>query len=130
LTSQLSGHLLLTASATLFTLGAALGFVHGGILGVLGRPEHMSPRQAVGAMVHGLFYLVPGLLVGWLVAGWVAALPIALHGHPIAAVISAVAWAGMAVTVYFAGSAGLHAAQLAYRRWPDRVPGTHPERRP
>jgi energy-converting hydrogenase Eha subunit E len=76
-------------------------------------------------MVHGLLYLVPALLLGWLIAGWVAAMPIALSGgHVVAAVISAFAWVGMALTVYFAGSTGLHALTLAYHRWPDRVPGT------
>jgi len=125
LTNRMSGHLLLLASATLFAIGAVIGLVHGGILGVVGRPEGTSPRQALGAMVHGLLYLVPALLLGWLIAGWVAAMPIALAGdHIVAAVISALAWVGMAATVYFAGSTGLHALALAYRRWPDRVPGT------
>ncbi len=124
-TTRMSGHLLLLASATLFALGALIGLAHGVILGVVGRPEGTTPRQALGAMVHGLLYLVPALLLGWLIAGWVAAMPIALSGdHIVAAVISALAWVGMAATVYFAGSTGLHALSLAYRRWPDRVPGT------
>jgi len=76
-------------------------------------------------MVHGLFYYPFGLLLSWAVAGWVAAMPIALLGHHIiGAAISALAWVAMAATVYFAGSTGLHAITLAYRRWPDRVPGT------
>ena len=105
LTNQMSGHLLLMASATLFALGAVLGMVHGVILGIAGRPEGTTPRQAWSAMVHGLLYLVPALLLGWLIAGWVAAMPIALNGgHVVAAVISAFAWIGMALTVYFAGS--------------------------
>ncbi len=125
LTNQMSGHLLLMASATLFAIGAVLGMVHGVILGIVGRPEGTTPRQAWSAMVHGLLYLVPALLLGWLIAGWVAAMPIALNGgHVVAAVISAFAWVGMILTVYFAGSTGLHALSLAYRRWPERVPGT------
>jgi len=125
LTNQMSGHLLLMASASLFAIGAVLGMVHGVILGIVGRPEGTTPRQAWSAMVHGLLYLVPALLLGWLIAGWVAAMPIALNGgHVVAAVISALAWVGMLLTVYFAGSTGLHALTLAYRRWPERVPGT------
>ncbi len=124
-TNRMSGHMLLMASASLFALGAVLGLVHGGILGVLGRPEGTTPRQALGAMVHGLLYLVPALLLGWLIAGWVAAMPIALQGsHIVAAVISALAWIGMGLTIYFALSTGVHATTLAYRRWPERVPGT------
>jgi hypothetical protein len=81
LTNQMSGHLLLMASATLFALGAVLGMVHGVILGIAGRPDGTTPRQAWSAMVHGLLYLVPALLLGWLIAGWVAAMPIALTGR-------------------------------------------------
>ena len=124
-TNRMSGHLLLLGSATLFVIGAVLGLVHGMILGVAGRPEGTTPRQAFGAMLHGLFYYPFGLLLSWAVAGWVAAMPIALLGHHIiGAAISALAWVAMAATVYFAASTGLHALQLAYRRWPDRVPGT------
>lgn len=124
-TDRLSGHLLMVASAALFVLGAALGLVHGALLGVLGRPLGTTPRQAVAAMVHGLLYLVPALLLGWLTAGWVAALPIAVRtDRALATVISVGAWVVMIATLYFAGSAGLAAAKLAYQRWPDRVPGT------
>jgi hypothetical protein len=124
-TDRMSGHLLLLGSATLFVVGAVLGLVHGMILGVAGRPEGTSIRQALGAMAHGLFYFPFGLLLSWAVAGWVAALPIALLGHHIIGVaISALAWVAMLATVYFAASTGLHALTLAFRRWPERVPGT------
>jgi hypothetical protein len=124
-TNRMSGHLLLLGSATLFVAGAVLGLVQGMILGVAGRPEGTTSGQAFQAMLHGLFYYPFGLLLSWAVAGWVAAMPIALLGHHvIGAAISALAWVAMAATVYFAASTGLHALTLAYRRWPDRVPGT------
>jgi len=122
---KMSGHLLLMGSAVLFAIGAVIGLVHGVILGIAGRPEGTTPREAVRAMVHGLFYYPFGLLLSWAVAGWVAAMPLALLGHHIlGAAISALAWVAMAATVYFAGSTGIHALGLAYRRWPDRLPGT------
>jgi len=124
-TGKLGGHLMLTASVTLFAVGAVVGLAHGVALGIFGRPEGASVRDTLNALVHGLLYLVPALLLGWLIAGWVAALPLALSGHKvIGTAISAVAWLAMAVTVFFAGSTGLRAAQLAYRRWPHRVAGT------
>jgi len=124
-TNRMSGHLLLLGSATLFVAGAVLGLIHGMILGVAGRPEGTTAGQAFKAMLHGLFYYPFGLLLSWAVAGWVAAMPIALLGHHIlGAAISALAWVAMAATTYFAASTGLHALTLAYRRWPDRVPGT------
>jgi len=125
LTDRLSGHLMLMTSVVLFAVGAVIGLVHGVILGVAGRPEGTTPRQALGAMLHGLFYYPFGLLLSWAVAGWVAAMPLAVNGHHIlGAAISALAWVAMAATVYFAGSTGIHALALAYRRWPDRLPGT------
>ena len=124
-TNRLSGHLMLTASAALFAIGALAGLVHGVALGIFGRPEGTTVRQAWAAMLHGLLYLVPSLLLGWLIAGWVAAMPMAFGGkHVIATAISALAWVAMVVTVYFAGSVGLRAAQLAFRRWPHRAVGT------
>lgn len=125
ITNRLSGHLMLTASATLFAIGALVGLAHGVALGIFGRPEGTTVRSAWGAMVHGLLYLVPSLLLGWLIAGWVAAMPMALGGkHLIATAISALAWVVMVVTLYFAGSAGVRAAGLAFRRWPHRVVGS------
>jgi len=124
-TGKLGGHLMLTASVTLFAVGAVVGLAHGVALGIFGRPEGASVRDTLNALVHGLLYLVPALLLGWLIAGWVAAMPLALSGHKvIGTAISAVAWLAMVVTVFFAGSTGVRAARLAYRRWPHRVAGT------
>ena len=122
---KLSGHLMLTASVTLFAVGAVVGLAHGVALGILGRPEGASIRDTVNALVHGLLYLVPAQLLGWLVAGWVAAMPLALGGHKvIGTALSGLAWVAMVVTTYFAASTGLHATKLAFRRWTHRVAGT------
>jgi hypothetical protein len=124
-TARLSGHMMLMASATLFTAGAVLGLAHGLVLSVFGRPEGMTAMGALAAVRHGALYLVPALLLGWLLAGWVASLPIAVSGrHAIAVGISIAAWVIMLATVLFAGSVGIEAARMAYRRWPDRVLGS------
>lgn len=124
-TDRLSAHAFLMMSVLLYMVGAGLGLLHGVVLGLLGRPEGTTRREAAGQMAHGLIYLAPALLLGWLTAGWVAALPIALHGHKfLGTAMSVLAWVIMAGAVAFAGSAGLDAAKLAYRRWQDRVPGT------
>lgn len=125
MTDNLSGHGLIASSAAFYMLGAVIGLVHGLLLGVFGRPDGVNPRQALAGMAHGLIYLVPALLLGWLAAGWVAALPIALRGrHLVAGAITAVAWLLMIATVVVAISAGLAAARLAFRRWKDRLAGT------
>jgi len=124
-TGRLDPHRMLTTSGALFGAGAMLGVAHGVVLGIFGRPEGTGARQAVGAILHGLLYLVPSLLLGGLVAGWVAAMPMALGGgHVIATGISALAWLAMLVTTGFAALNGLRAARLAYRRWPQRAAGT------
>lgn len=124
-TGQLSAHLMLVASTTLFVVGAVLGLAHGVVLGIFGRPEGHTLQRAGNALLHGMLYLAPALLLGWLLAGWVAALPLAVHGrHGIAIVVSVLAWLAMVVPVWLAVSTGAHAATLAYRRWPERVLGT------
>ena len=125
LTSRLSGHLLITASAVFFAIGAALGLAHGTMLGVFGRPDGTTPRQAFASIARGTIFLLPSLLLGWLIAGWDAALPIVLIGHHIlGGVITLGAWMIMAAVVALASAAGLRAARLMFRRWPDRVLGT------
>jgi hypothetical protein len=125
LTSHLSGHLLIAASAAFFAIGAALGLAHGTMLGVFGRPEGTTPRQALGSIGRGAIFLLPALLLGWLIAGWVAALPIVLIGHHIlGGVITLGAWMIMAAVVAVASASGLRAARLLFRRWPDRILGS------
>lgn len=124
-TDRLSAHAFLMMSVLLYAVGAALGLLHGLVLGIFGRPDGTTPRVAAGQMAHGLIYLVPALLLGWLTAGWVATLPIALHSHKVfATAVSVLAWLLTFGVLAFAAGAGLDAAKLAYRRWPDRVPGT------
>jgi len=124
LTSQMSGHMLIAASAVFYIVGALLGLAHGVMLGIFGRPEGVTPMQAARSMAHGIMFYVPALFLGWLVAGWVAALPIALiGGHVFGLIITLLAWMVMVAIVTVAISTGLKAARLAWARWPDRVPG-------
>jgi hypothetical protein len=121
---RLSGHLVLATSATLYVVGALLGLGHGVLLGVFGRAGG-TPRRALEGIAHGAIYLIPALLLGWLVAGWVAAFPVAvLADRTVATLVSVLAWAMLAVTLYAALESGLRAARHAMRRWPDRVAGT------
>lgn len=125
MTDNLSGHGLIASSAAFYILGAVLGLVHGLLLGVFGRPEGVTARQALAGMAHGLIYLMPALLLGWLAAGWAAALPIALRGrHVVALAITVLAWLLVLAAVAVAASAGLAAARLAFGRWHDRTLGT------
>lgn len=124
-TGRMSAHLMLVASTALFAVGAILGLAHGVALGVLGRPKGMDLRGAGRALLHGLIYLAPALLLGWFVAGWIAALPLAVNGgHWFAMAVSMLAWVAMVVLVTIAVRTGLRAAAFAFARWPDRVLGS------
>lgn len=124
-TGQMSGHLMLMGSTVLFAIGAMLGLAHGVILGIFGRPEGWSVGKAGNALLHGLLWLGPALLVGWLLAGWVAALPIALEGqHYLAAAISVLAWVAFVAMALWAARHGIAAARMVGRRWDDRILGT------
>lgn len=125
MTEKLSAHALIAASAVYFIVGAALGLFHGALLGVMGRPDGWTVRQTIRSMLHGMIYLIPLLLLGWLGAGWAAALPIVIRGrHLFAGAVTLAAWLLVLVAVVLAASAGLRAAKYAFARWPDRVPGS------
>ncbi len=122
---RMSGHLMLMGSTVLFVIGAVLGLAHGVILGLFGRPDGWSLAKAGNALLHGLLWLGPALLIGWLLAGWIAALPIALGGqHYLASAISVLAWVAMLLTLPWAARRGFEAARLAWARWDDRILGT------
>jgi hypothetical protein len=122
---RMSPHLTIVASTLAFIVGAALGYLNGAVVGILGRPENMTARQAARALLHGMVYLLPAMVVAWFLAGWVAALPLALFtGKYVAAGISIVAWVAMLITGGFAADRGLRAVGNAFARWEDRVLGT------
>lgn len=125
MTERLSAHALIAASAVFFAIGAAIGLFHGALLGVLGRPEGWPVSKAIRSMLHGLIYLVPLLLLGWLGAGWAAALPIVIRGkHLFAGALTIGAWLLVLLAVVVAVSTGLRATRHAFARWPDHRLGS------
>jgi hypothetical protein len=117
--------LMLAAATMTFVIGALLGFGNGALLGFFGRPEAQTKTDALKSEFHGLLYLGPALLIGWLLTGWIAAMPLALHtGSAIGAVISGMAWFALLAVLYAAASTGMRALLNAYRRWPQHTAGT------
>lgn len=118
LTGQLSGHALLLTSTGLFVVGALLGFVHGAVLGWLGRPNEETVRQSLGGLLLSIAYAVPALLVSWLVAGWIGMTSIALYAGKTPALIGvAVAWLIGLGLVALAAEIGFKALRRAYTGW-------------
>lgn len=122
---RLSGNGLLVTSMALFIIGAVLGFLHGAVLGIMGRPEGMSWRRAVGALGLAAMYAVPALTVGFLVAGWIALTAIAIYTGKVLAIAGCtIAWVAGAGLLTYAAVEGWRALRAAYHRWSEARYGT------
>jgi hypothetical protein len=118
LAGQLSGFGLLLTATGLFAVGGALGFVHGGLLGWIGRPAAMSRREALGSLGMGAVYAVPALLLSWLVAGWIAMTSVALYSGKVAGLIGCgIAWLVGAGLLVVAAEQGWSAVRQLYAGW-------------
>jgi hypothetical protein len=118
LAGQLSGFGLLLTATGLFVVGGALGFVHGGLLGWVGRPEQMTRREALGSLGMGAVYAVPALLVSWLVAGWIAMTSVALYSGKVAGLVGCgIAWLIGAALLVVAAEQGWSALRQLYAGW-------------
>ena len=118
LTGQLSGHALLLTCTGLFAVGAVLGFVHGAVLGWMGRPEGTTRRSAATGLAMAAVYAIPALLVSWLIAGWIAMTSVALYAGKTGAMIGCgVAWLVGIGLVALAAENGWRALRHAYAGW-------------
>jgi hypothetical protein len=118
LAGQLSGFGLLLTATGLFAVGAVLGFVHGGLLGWIGRPATESRRAALASLGMGAVYAVPALLVSWLVAGWIAMTSVALYSGKVGGLIgSGIAWLVGAALLVVAAEQGWAALRRLYAGW-------------
>lgn len=118
LTGQLSGHALLLTCTGLFVVGAVLGFVHGAVLGWMGRPEGMSRKVSLSGLALAAAYAIPALLVSWLVAGWIGMTSTALYAGKTPAIVGCgIAWLAGLGLVALAGETGWKALRNAYTGW-------------
>lgn len=125
LTGNLSGNGLIVTAFGLFAIGGILGFLHGAVLGVMGRPANMSWQQAARSLALAALYAIPALTVSFLVAGWIALTPVALYtGKTFPLVMAGAAWAVGAVLVAGAVIEGWQALRRGYARWAEKRYGT------
>lgn len=118
LAGQLSGFGLLMTATGLFGVGAGLGFIHGGLLGYVGRPAEVTRRDAVASLAMGVVYAVPALLLSWLVCGWIAMTSVALYTGRVAGLIGCgVAWLVGAALLYVGAEQGWSALRRLYGSW-------------
>lgn len=108
-------------TATLFFAGGWLiGFLHGGLVGYMGRPEDVSRLLALKRLGLAGLYAVPSLLLSWCLAmcltlgaaGMVA-------GRPAMLVFGVVGLGGLAAAFAWAAVEARSALDHLCRRWPD-----------
>lgn len=122
---RLSGNGLLVTCMALFIIGSALGFLHGAVLGYMGRPTDVSRRKALSALGLAALYTIPALAVAFLVAGWMAMTPIAIYTGKIAALVGCIlAWLVGVVLLAVAAVNGVRALRQAYAGWAEHRYGT------
>jgi hypothetical protein len=125
LAGNLNGNGLLMTALALFVIGAMLGFLHGAVLGVMGRPREMTWQRAARAVALAAMYAVPALTVTFLVAGWIALTPVAIYTGKLAALIGcAIAWIIGTGLICYAAVQGWRALRAAYERWDEKRNGT------
>ena len=125
LAGKLSGNGLLVTSMALFIVGAALGFMHGAVLGIMGRPAGMSWRRATASLGLAALYSIPALAVAFLIAGWIAMTAIAIYtGKVLAVTGSAIAWVIGVVIIAAAAVSGWRSLRRAYARWDEHRYGS------
>lgn len=104
----------------LFFFGAAVGALHGLILGLVGRPEGMSYKDAVISLGWGLVLAVPMAFVARWMAHGIAEVPAAQAlGGLSGTMFSSLFWGAGAGIALIAAAEGYRSLRHAYRRWPD-----------
>ncbi len=115
----LSSSLGFLTATILFVAGSLVGFLHGGMLGYLGRPAEVTRKLALRRLVLAAFYAVPAMLVGWLFA---LALALSASGlatrRPELLVLSAIGWLGLVGAVSWAVVETRRALPHLCARWP------------
>jgi hypothetical protein len=114
-----------TLAEFLFVFGAALGAIHGAVLGVVGRPEGSSLGRSLRSEGLALLLMIPVLIASRELAHSVAETAAAQALGGLGGVLtSSMAWGLSAAICAIAAYKGLVALVNACRRWPDWKVGT------
>lgn len=119
LMGQLSSSLGFLTTTLFYLAGAMIGYLHGGILGYLGRPADVSRGRALRRLALAALYATPVLVGGWVI-GMVLALSAAsmLAGRMMALAASVPGWLVAVGVLGWAVVETRRAAGHLYRRWP------------
>lgn len=115
----LSSSLGFLTTTLFFVAGSLIGFLHGGILGYLGRPAEVPRTLALRRLALAALYAVPAMLVGWLFALALALSAVSLTANRAELIALAfVGWIGLAAAVAWAVIETRLALPHLCRRWP------------
>lgn len=119
LLGQLSSSLGFLTTTLFFVVGSLIGYLHGGILGYLGRPGDIDRRRALKRLAVAALYAVPVMMAGWVV-GMVLAMSAAsvLAGRVVALLTSLVGWVVAVVALGWAVVETRKAVGNLCGRWP------------
>lgn len=125
LADRLSAFGIFLTSTALFLGGGFFGFLHGAVLGWLGREETMDGDTARRSLGLAAMYAIPALGFAWVVSSLVSQTVAARYtGNLVALVGVGVAWIAGAVICTWAAREGFRALANAYTRWEDTFTGT------
>ncbi len=115
----------LLAAPVLYVVGVVLGFMHGCVLAVVGRPPSVSRRRALLRGVGGGALALPLVGAGWVVTAGMSLTAALLTDFRWATlVLCAGAWCFGTAWCAWAGVEGVRALQRALDRWPERRLGS------
>lgn len=124
LMDRMSAFGIFLTSTALFLGGGLFGFIHGAVLGWMGREETMDGDAARHSLGLAAMYLIPGLGFAWVVSSLISQTVAAqFTGNTVALAGVGVAWIAGAVICLWAARVGLRAFTNALARWEDTFTG-------
>jgi hypothetical protein len=125
LSGRASGSVLLPMTTILFAGGAFLGFVHGALLGYLGRGTGASLREVAVSLGKGALLAVPAGAVGWGLAVWIGLAGAAGTVDEVVVLLSmALGWMLGGGVCIWAVTETVAALRNAFSRWSHRWIGS------
>ena len=114
----------LLAAPVLFLTGAALGFLHGALLALAGRPTGMAGVDAGKRCLVALLALPPALALAWLMtAGLSVTAALVTEWRLGWGLVAGCGWVGCLAVCAWAAVEGWRAVRRACLRWPHRREG-------
>lgn len=125
LAGRMSSSIAISSSTILFLLGAGAGFVHGGLLGYLGRGLQCPGSDCLRGLAVAALLAVPAGAAAWLLSMYVSLTAASIATGDVALMVPVIAaWIGCSILFAWAAWEGWRALRNTFRRWPEYRVGT------